>query len=82
MVWLYTFVHVICLDRIYRSLFFIHMFKSKIKFVFLYIKPLLINKKILFTKVVQEYERAVMFRLGRILPGGARGPGKFYFYEI
>ena len=27
-------------------------------------------------KVVQEYERAVMFRLGRILPGGARGPGK------
>lgn len=29
-------------------------------------------------KVVQEYERAVMFRLGRILPGGARGPGMFF----
>jgi len=28
--------------------------------------------------VVQEYERAVMFRLGRILPGGARGPGMFF----
>merc|ERR1719402_816449 len=29
-------------------------------------------------KVVQEYERAVMFRLGRLLPGGARGPGVFF----
>lgn len=28
-------------------------------------------------KVVQEYERAVIFRLGRILPGGAKGPGLF-----
>lgn len=28
-------------------------------------------------KVVQEYERAVMFRLGRILSGGAKGPGKY-----
>jgi len=24
---------------------------------------------------VQEYERAVIFRLGRIAPGGAKGPG-------
>ena len=78
MVWLHTFVHVICLDRIYRSLFFIHMFKSKIKIRFFYIKPLPINPKVFFTKVVQEYERAVMFRLGRILPGGARGPCKFF----
>lgn len=29
-------------------------------------------------KIVQEYERAVIFRLGRILPGGARGPGLFF----
>ncbi|XP_050389529.1 band 7 protein AGAP004871 isoform X3 [Patella vulgata] len=29
-------------------------------------------------KVVQEYERAVMFRLGRLLAGGARGPGLFF----
>lgn len=29
-------------------------------------------------KVVQEYERAVMFRLGRIMSGGARGPGLFF----
>ena len=27
-------------------------------------------------KVVQEYERAVIFRLGRIMSGGAKGPGK------
>ncbi|RMX37173.1 hypothetical protein pdam_00010691 [Pocillopora damicornis] len=29
-------------------------------------------------KIVQEYERAVMFRLGRLLPGGAKGPGLFF----
>ena len=29
-------------------------------------------------KVVQEYERAVIFRLGRLLIGGARGPGVFF----
>jgi len=34
---------------------------------------------LLFTvKVVQEYERAVVFRLGRLLTGGARGPGVFF----
>merc|ERR1719490_60879 len=34
----------------------------------------------LFTcvKVVQEYERAVIFRLGRLQPGGAKGPGLFF----
>ncbi|KJH46076.1 SPFH/Band 7/PHB domain protein [Dictyocaulus viviparus] len=32
-------------------------------------------------KVVQEYERAVIFRLGRLMPGGARGPGKYFFYS-
>lgn len=29
-------------------------------------------------KVVQEYERVVIFRLGRLLKGGARGPGIFF----
>lgn len=29
-------------------------------------------------RVVQEYERAVIFRLGRLLAGGARGPGIFF----
>ena len=29
-------------------------------------------------KVVQEYERVVIFRLGRLLSGGARGPGVFF----
>ncbi|XP_043207686.1 band 7 protein AGAP004871-like [Amphibalanus amphitrite] len=28
-------------------------------------------------RVVQEYERAIIFRLGRLLPGGAQGPGLF-----
>ncbi len=27
-------------------------------------------------KVVQEYERAVIFRLGRLVAGGAKGPGR------
>ena len=31
---------------------------------------------IIFT--MQEYERAVMFRLGLLLSGGARGPGVFF----
>jgi len=29
-------------------------------------------------KIVKEYERAVIMRLGRILPGGAKGPGLFF----
>lgn len=29
-------------------------------------------------KVVKEYERAVMFRLGKLMHGGARGPGLFF----
>ncbi|XP_023346807.1 band 7 protein AGAP004871 isoform X1 [Eurytemora carolleeae] len=29
-------------------------------------------------KVVQEYERAVIFRLGRLVRGGAKGPGIFF----
>lgn len=29
-------------------------------------------------KVVQEYERAVIFRLGRLRSGGAKGPGIFF----
>ena len=29
-------------------------------------------------QVVQEYERAVIFRLGRLVKGGAKGPGIFF----
>ncbi|KAL3198412.1 hypothetical protein MRX96_014236 [Rhipicephalus microplus] len=29
-------------------------------------------------KIVQEYERAVIFRLGRLVQGGAKGPGKLF----
>ena len=32
----------------------------------------------LLTLFLQEYERAVIFRLGRLLSGGARGPGVFF----
>lgn len=28
-------------------------------------------------QIVQEYERAVIFRLGRLIGGGAKGPGLF-----
>ena len=28
--------------------------------------------------LLQEYERAVIFRLGRLVTGGARGPGVFF----
>jgi len=34
-------------------------------------------------KIVKEYERAVIFRLGRLIPGGARGPGwnlRMYYF--
>ncbi|XP_067941176.1 band 7 protein AGAP004871-like [Watersipora subatra] len=31
-------------------------------------------------RVVLEYERAVIFRLGRLVPGGAVGPGLFFVY--
>ena len=30
------------------------------------------------TTISQEYERTVIFRLGRLLSGGARGPGVFF----
>lgn len=35
-----------------------------------------------FLKVVQEYERAVIFRLGRLMQGGAKGPGIFLCVPI
>ena len=30
--------------------------------------------------MVQEYERAVIFRLGRLRQGGAKGPGEFFIF--
>ncbi|XP_041670320.1 stomatin-like [Cheilinus undulatus] len=30
-------------------------------------------------QVIREYERAVIFRLGRVVKGGAKGPGLFWF---
>lgn len=33
------------------------------------------NNEIFIFKIVQEYERAVIFRVGRLRPGGAKGPG-------
>ena len=45
--------------------------------MFIYINsiPLFLDNIILFFK---EYERTVIFRLGRLLSGGARGPGVFF----
>ena len=36
------------------------------------------NEFELFLKIVAEYQRAVIFRLGRMLSGGAKGPGLFF----
>ena len=36
------------------------------------------NISIFCHQTFQEYERAVIFRLGRLLTGGARGPGVFF----
>lgn len=36
----------------------------------------------LILKVVQEYERAVIFRVGRLLSGGSKGPGSIRFLLI
>jgi len=33
-------------------------------------------------RVIQEYERAVIFRLGRVKKGGAVGPGLFFYYPV
>lgn len=32
----------------------------------------------IIVQVIKQYERAVIFRLGRLRPGGAKGPGLFY----
>ena len=44
-------------------------------------KGLLIKSHLTTFQVVQEYERAVIFRLGRLLSGGSRGPGKYLEYN-
>ena len=36
----------------------------------------------LVLQVVQEYERAVIFRLGRLLSGGSKGPGKWKMLNV
>ena len=36
----------------------------------------------LYLQVVQEYERAVIFRLGRLLSGGSRGPGEYTHHTL
>ncbi|XP_062579641.1 mechanosensory protein 2-like [Saccostrea cucullata] len=33
-------------------------------------------------RVVQEYERAILFRLGRVVPGGPKGPGLFFIWPF
>ena len=33
-------------------------------------------------QVVQEYERAVIFRLGRLPAGGSKGPGREFLEDV
>jgi len=35
-----------------------------------------VTKCVCLVQIVQEYERAVIFRLGRLLEGGTKGPGQ------
>lgn len=41
-------------------------------------KKLNLPRSLLCNMIFQEYERTVIFRLGRLLSGGARGPGVFF----
>ena len=41
-------------------------------------KKLNLLRSLLCNIPFQEYERTVIFRLGRLLSGGARGPGVFF----
>lgn len=50
-----------------------HYARFRITFYFLFCYDKNWNK---YIKVVQEYERAVIFRLGRLMQGGAKGPGE------
>ena len=47
-----------------------------LKFLFNLIKKNSFHIKL--KQIVKEYERAVILRLGKILPGGAKGPGLFF----
>ena len=40
--------------------------------------PILMLMLMLTVQVAQEFERAVIYRMGRLLAGGARGPGVFF----
>ena len=42
------------------------------------VRLILIFWNIVISACLKEYERAVIFRLGRLLSGGARGPGIFF----
>jgi regulator of protease activity HflC (stomatin/prohibitin superfamily) len=46
------------------------------KFAFDRVIKLIFLTFFLSLQVVQEYERAVIFRLGRLMAGGAKGPGR------
>lgn len=37
--------------------------------------PIIVSISCVSVQVVQQYERAVIYRLGRLLSGGAKGPG-------
>ena len=49
-----------------------------VQVVLIILHNLFILLKNIYFRWFQEYERAVIFRLGRLLSGGARGPGVFF----
>ena len=77
----YTENSGILLNKLTVSWWFLHQTKIEASF-----NLLLPNSKhfrpriscISFVSFFQEYERAVIFRLGRLVTGGARGPGVFF----
>ena len=46
-----------------------------------HIVPFSVYFQLIF-QVVQEYERAILFRLGRVVPGGPKGPGHESFVVL
>ena len=69
--WCFTFTFL------FLILFHFHFSLFKLYFTFIFNSRF--KSTFTFPQVVQEYERAVIFRLGRLLSGGSKGPGGWTF---
>ena len=65
-----------CLIRI--VIYFFNLKKEVENHLMQEIKVFKLKEIIFLLFFLEEYERAVIFRLGRLLKGGARGPGIFF----